>query len=100
MSTSFSLPDGGGGELSQPDNYGGDFFTFQELRSPEIEEQPIPGHCEGDLIKGAYNQSAVGALVERTTLITVLSRMEDASAESAVKVFSRALDRIDPQKRL
>ena len=69
-------------------------------RPPEIEEQPIPGHCEGDLIKGAYNQSAVGALVERTTLITVLSRMEDASAESAVKVFSRALDRIDPQKRL
>ena len=69
-------------------------------RPPEIEERLIPGHWEGDLIKGAYNRSAVGTLVERTTLFTVLSRMEDASAESALTGFSRVLNRIDAQKRL
>lgn len=69
-------------------------------RPPEVEERLIPGHWEGDLIKGAYNRSAVGTLVERTTLFTVLSRMEDASAESAVKGFSRVLNRIEAQKRL
>ncbi len=69
-------------------------------RPPEVEERLIPGHWEGDLIKGAYNRSAVGTLVERTTLFTVLSRMEDASAESAVRGFSRVLNRIEAQKRL
>ena len=69
-------------------------------RPPEVEERLIPGHWEGDLIKGAYNRSAVGTLVERMTLFTVLSKMEDASAESAVKGFSRVLNRIEAQKRL
>jgi IS30 family transposase len=67
---------------------------------PEIEERLIPGHWEGDLIKGAYNRSAVGTLVERTTLFTVLSRMDDASAESALSGFSHVLNRIEAQKRL
>jgi len=69
-------------------------------RPPEVDERLIPGHWEGDLIKGAYNRSAVGTLVERTTLFTVLSRMEDASAESALRGFSHVLNRIDAQKRL
>lgn len=69
-------------------------------RPPEVEERLIPGHWEGDLIKGAYNRSAVGTLVERTSLFTVLSKMKDASAESAVRGFSRVLNRIEAQKRL
>ena len=69
-------------------------------RPPEVEERLIPGHWEGDLIKGANNRSAVGTLVERTTLFTVLSRMKDASAESALSGFSHALNRIEAQKRL
>jgi IS30 family transposase len=69
-------------------------------RPPEIEERLIPGHWEGDLIKGAYNRSAVGTLVERTTLFTVLSRMDDASAESALSGFSHVLNRIEAQTRL
>jgi IS30 family transposase len=69
-------------------------------RPQEIDERLIPGHWEGDLIKGAYNRSAVGTLVERTTLFTVLAKMDNGRAESAVKGFSFVLNRIDAQCRL
>jgi len=76
-----------------------DMVSIHE-RPPEVEERLIPGHWEGDLIKGANNRSAVGTLVERTTLFTVLSRMKDASAQSALSGFSHVLNRIEAQKRL
>lgn len=45
-------------------------------------------------------ENAVGTMVERTTLFTVLSRMKDASAESTVQGFSRTLNPIEIQRRL
>jgi IS30 family transposase len=69
-------------------------------RPPEVEERLLPGPWEGDLIKGAQNRSAVGTLVERTTLCTVLSRMDKARAEAALRGFSHVLNRIEAQRRL
>jgi IS30 family transposase len=69
-------------------------------RPPEVDERLVPGHWEGVLMKGKGNRTAVGTIVERTTLFTVLVKMEKATAESAVTGFSHVLNRIERQKRL
>lgn len=69
-------------------------------RPPEVDERLVPGHWEGDLIKGKGNRSSVGTIVERTTLFTVLVKMEKATAEAALHGFSYVLNRIEAQKRL
>ncbi len=43
-------------------------------RPEHIEARLVPGHWEGDFIKGAYSRSAVGVLVERKTRFVVLCR--------------------------
>ena len=64
------------------------------VRPPEVEDRVMPGHWEGDLIKGAANRSAVGVLVERSTRLVLLAKMEDATAESALEAFSAKLNAI------
>jgi len=69
-------------------------------RPAEIDERVVPGHWEGDLIKGARNASSVGTLVERTSLFVTLVKLDSASASDAQKGFAHVLNRIDAQKRL
>ena len=64
------------------------------VRPPETEDRLVPGHWEGDLIKGKDNASAVGTLVERTSGYLMLVKMRDATATSAVEGFSAALNRV------
>ena len=59
-------------------------------RPPEANERLLPGHWEGDFLKGARNQSSVGVLVDRRTLFLKLVKMEGCAAEDALKGFSRA----------
>jgi transposase, IS30 family len=75
-------------------------MTSIHLRPPEIGERVVPGHWEGDTIKGSGSASAVGTLVERTTLFVTLAKLADGTANSAVAGFSRVLNRIDAQKRI
>jgi transposase, IS30 family len=63
----------------------------QELRiaarPQEVAERLIPGHWEGDLIKGTYNRSAVGTLVERTSRLVLIARLAGADALAAQQGF-------------
>ena len=69
------------------------------LRPPEVDERLLPGHWEGDLIKGAFNRSAVGTLVERVSGLVFLAKMDGAMATAAVEGFSAALNRVPLQMR-
>jgi transposase, IS30 family len=64
------------------------------LRPPEIEDRVMPGHWEGDFITGAGNTSSVGVLVERSSRLVLLARMEDATAASALAGFTVKLNSI------
>jgi IS30 family transposase len=74
-------------------------MTSLHVRPPEIEDRLVPGHWEGDLIKGARNQSSVGSLVERSSRLVVLARMTDATAEGALAGFTQALNRVHGSMR-
>ena len=60
----------------------------------------MPGHWEGDLIKAVRNASAVGTLVERSTLFVALAKMDHATAAAADTGFGTVLNRINAHRRL
>ena len=60
----------------------------------------MPGHWEGDLIKGASNRSSVGTLVERTSRKLVLVKLADAKAETARDGFAAGLLAVPAPLRL
>ena len=76
-----------------------DMTSIRE-RPAEVEGRLVPGHWEGDLIKGAGNRSSVGTLVERTSRKLVLVKLTDAKAETARDGFAAGLLAVPAPLRL
>jgi len=74
-------------------------MTLIDHRPDEVEQRLMPGHWEGDLIKGKRNQSQVGTLVERTTLYVALVKLPDGKATTAAEGFASVLNRFHAQMR-
>jgi len=64
------------------------------VRPPEVEDRVMPGHWEGDFIKGAANKSSIGVLVERSSGLVLLAKMADATAASGLAGFAAKLNSI------
>lgn len=69
------------------------------LRPPEVAARIVPGHWEGDLIKGAGNRSAVGTLVERTSRYIMLVKLDGLGSQAVIDAFSRRLREVPPSPR-
>jgi len=64
-------------------------------RPAEVDTRLVPGHWEGDLIKGEKNRSEVGVLLERQSRRVVLAKLTDARAVTVREAFEAAF-RITP----
>jgi IS30 family transposase len=69
------------------------------LRPPEVAARIVPGHWEGDLIKGAGNRSAVGTLVERTSRYIMLVKLDGLGSQAVIDAFNRRLREVPPSLR-
>lgn len=68
-------------------------------RPEEVTDRLVPGHWEGDLIKGAGNRTAVGTLVERNSRYVILVKMEGTDAQSALDGFTKAFKKVPMELR-
>jgi IS30 family transposase len=90
------------GRRSKVDEKRGKICNMASIHSRpgEIEGRLVPGHWEGDLIKGAANRSSVGTLVERTSGKVVLIKLTDAKASTTRDGFVEGMLRIPAPLRL
>ena len=66
-------------------------MTPMAERPAEVATRTVPGHWEGDLIKGARNGSTVGTLVERMSCLVLLAWLEGTDAVRARVGFTKTL---------
>ena len=71
-------------------------MTNIAVRPKDVDSRAIPGHWEGDLIKGKYNRSSIGTFVERTSRYVILVQLNNAKAETVRDGFVRELKKVPP----
>jgi transposase, IS30 family len=74
-------------------------MTNIALRPPEVAARIVPGHWEGDLIKGEKNQSSVGTIVERISRFVMLVKLDGATAQDILEGFKRRLKTVPESLR-
>lgn len=74
-------------------------MTSIDQRPADIAERLVPGHWEGDHIKGKGNRSQIGTLVERTTLYVALVKLDNGTAQATADGFGTILQRFDGDMR-
>ena len=68
-------------------------------RPAEVDARLVPGHWEGDFIKGARNASAIGTAVERYSRFVLLTQMNGCTAQHALEGFTRRFNTVIPELR-
>ena len=69
------------------------------VRPPEANDRLLPGHWEGDLLKGKANASAVGTLVCRKSLFVMLVKLQGTTAVDVLEGFTRVFTALPPEVR-
>ena len=62
-------------------------------RPADIEDRAVPGHWEGDLIRGA-NNSHIATVVERQSRFTILVKVKNKSTEEVVSALSAQMGQL------